>query len=133
MKFYRSSNDKRGGLRRIRLNVHHGYTGGKLAGAKALNMQRWLWTHNAHVVIFGHSHNTMTQTEAVEELNKMGKLIYSPRIGCYGGTFLRTSTQGTETYSERKGYLPLPLGGVRVRIRPFRKSEMRRIILETYV
>ena len=99
-------------------NLHHGFVGGRLAGAKALNMQRWLWTHDADVVIFGHSHNTAIQREEVAGLDKLGNPIVQTRIGCYGGTFLRTSGEGHTTYSEFKGYFPNPTGGVEIHIRP---------------
>jgi len=134
LKYYRSKHRKKQGLTQIRVNAHHGFTGGRLSGAKALNMQRWLWTHNAHLIIFGHSHNTSTMIEATEYLNTAGDVVYMPRFGCYSGTFLRSSAPvGKELYSERKGYLPLPLGGVRIRIRPHQRDQMRRIIVEAYV
>ena len=82
-------------------------------------MQRWLWTHDADVVIFGHSHNTSAQPEAVESLDRSNNITYKTRKGCYGGTFLRTVNEGGDsTYSEIKGYFPLPLGGCEIRIRP---------------
>ena len=39
-------NGKTGRRSIIKTNWHHGYVGGKLAGAKALEMQRWLWRHH---------------------------------------------------------------------------------------
>ena len=97
----------------IRINVHHGFVGGKLAGAKALNMQRWLWTHEADLVIFGHSHNSAAQVETVERVSRAGKVTRENRIGCYSGSFL----SGAE-YAEQRGYFPLPLGYVEVTLKP---------------
>jgi len=99
--------------RTIRINLNHGFVGGKLAGAKALNMQRWLWTHDADLVIFGHSHNTGIQVEAVESVTAGGKVQYTNRIGCYGGSFM----VGAD-YAQRKGYFPIPLGYVEIVIKP---------------
>jgi predicted phosphodiesterase len=99
--------------RTLRIYLHHGFVGGKLAGAKALNMQRWLWTHDADLVLFGHSHNTGIQVEAVESVTTAGKILFQHRIGAYAGTFLR----GAE-YAQRKGYFPLPLAHVEVVLRP---------------
>jgi calcineurin-like phosphoesterase family protein len=99
--------------RSFRINVNHGFVGGKLAGAKALNMQRWLWTHNADLVIFGHSHNTAIQVESVEGVTTGGHVTRQNRIGCYSGSFM----VGAD-YAQRKGYLPVPLGYVEIVIRP---------------
>ena len=55
--FYRSQKDAQGTL--LRVYLHHGFVGGRLAGAKALNMQRVLWNHECDLAIMGHSHNEM--------------------------------------------------------------------------
>jgi calcineurin-like phosphoesterase family protein len=99
--------------RTFRFNLHHGFVGGKLAGAKALNMQRWLWTHDADLVIFGHSHNTGIQVETVESVTVGGHVHYQNRVGCYGGSFM----VGAQ-YAQRKGYFPIPLGHVEIVLRP---------------
>ena len=102
----------------VKFNIHHGFVGGKLAGAKSLEMQRWLWSHHADVVIFGHSHNTSMQVEQTEDLNDAGELVLKKRYGVYAGSFLRTVNEGASTYSEVKGYLPMPTSGVEIIIRP---------------
>jgi hypothetical protein len=104
--------------------LHHGFVGGKLAGAKALDMQRWLWNHNADLVIFGHSHNTGAQREAVEEVDKADKIKVARRVGCYAGTFLHTTAEGATTYSEIKGYPPLPVGHVEIILTPGREQKV---------
>jgi len=104
--------------RTIRFNIHHGFTGGKLDGAKALNMQRWLWNHDCDICLMGHAHNTMTQKATVEKVDDSGNVYAHTRRGAYTGTFLRTTVEDAETYSERKGYYPLPIGGIEVNIRP---------------
>ncbi len=107
----------------IDINLHHGYVGGKLAGAKALEMQRWLWSHEADIVIFGHSHNTAVQVEQVEGVTRTGELVLRKRYGCYSGTFLRSMNEGSpSTYSEIKGYLPMPTSGVEIWITPGKDS-----------
>ena len=92
--------------------------GGRLAGGKALNMQRWLWTHNAHVSLWGHSHNLGIQPEAVEEIDNAGNVHIVNRRGAFTGSYLRTFNNGPATYSEEKGYFPLPFGGVMVQMWP---------------
>ena len=77
--FYRhATRDAQGSL--VRISLHHGFVGGKLAGAKALNMQRWLWCHDCDLAIFGHSHNTMAQIEAVESV-RGNKIVRQHRTG----------------------------------------------------
>jgi len=114
---------------KIDINLHHGFVGGKLAGAKALNMQRWLWSHAADLVIFGHSHNESGQREAVESLDQAQRIVVNDRVGCYSGTYLKTTQEGTTTYSEIKGYFPLPMGGCEVYVYPFTKGRKVKVML----
>jgi predicted phosphodiesterase len=121
LKFYRSKTRHRSTT--IKINLHHGFVGGRLAGAKALNMQRWLWTHDADLVIFGHSHNTASQIEQVESVDKSGKLVQRIRRGVYAGTYLETvSVDGPPSYSEVKGYFPTPTGSPEIVLRPGAKD-----------
>lgn len=112
----------------ITMFLHHGFTGGQLAGAKALGMQRWLWTHEADITLFGHSHNTSVQVEAVERIDREGHLQTDHRIGAFCGTFLRsTNEQGPSTYAEVKGYLPMPTSNIVIELRPGAHDPRRRI------
>ena len=116
--FYFGS-DKKGGSAIINVNIHHGFVGGRLDGGKSLNMQRWLWNHDADLVLFGHSHNTMTQVAQVEGIDRAGRYYEQVRRGGYCGSFLRTvNPDGPSTYSEEKGYYPLPVAGIEVLLRP---------------
>ncbi len=124
--FSRSGKRTRGSSRLVTLNVHHGYVGGRLAGAKALNMQRWLFTHAADVCLMGHSHNLGVQIEAVERISKTGKLLITKRLGCYTGTFMSGSDDG-ESYSEVKGYLPMPSSSLVLEIVPLKNDDGPRI------
>ena len=118
--FYRhETRDLRGHL--IRISLHHGFVGGKLAGAKALNMQRWLWCHDCDLAIFGHSHNTMVQVEAVERVQG-SRVVHDHRIGMYSGTFMNGAR-----YSEKAGYFPLPLTQPHVVLRPGAEEHRDRI------
>ena len=123
--------DKRGGSTTIIGNVHHGFTGGRLGGGKALNMERWLWTHAADFVLFGHSHNADTYRRAGEYIDRYGHIKQHVRMGGYGGSFLATVNDGgPSTYSERKGYLPLPVGGIELEVRPgARDASLVRMLL----
>ena len=118
LKFYREK-ARRSAMEKVDIHLNHGFVGGRLAGAKALNMQRWLWTHAADLVLLGHSHVSMSQAEAVESLDKAGNPVIERRVGAFTGTFMRSTEKGTATYREVRGYLPLPHGGVLVMLRPF--------------
>lgn len=123
--FYRAK--RRANATVVRINLHHGFVGGRLAGAKALNMQRWLWTHDADIVIFGHSHNTASQVEAVEVLDDSGNVKHKSRIGVYSGTFLNPYNEGEATYAEVKGYFPTPNTGVELILRPGAEDQRKRV------
>lgn len=124
--FYRSGERERASL--VTVNLHHGFTGGKLAGAKALDMQRWLWSHACDIAIFGHSHNSSAQAEAIECLDDGDNIITQTRRGVFSGTFLKTVNEnGPSTYSEVKGYLPLPMGGCEIWLTPGAECQRDRI------
>lgn len=126
LKFHRNSDGERHQTGTIRLNLHHGFVGGRLAGAKALNMQRWLWTHDADLVIFGHSHNTASQVESVQSVTGGGKIRDHHRIGCYAGTFMN----GAE-YAEERGYFPMPKTYIEARLRPGATDARERVRVVT--
>jgi hypothetical protein len=125
--FYWAKN-KKGGSSMIDVYTHHGYTGGKLAGAKALDMQRALWNHDADLIIFGHSHNMDGKREAVETVDKGDAVKSVCRLGVYGGTFLHTNVEGATTYSEFRGYPPLPVGHVEIILTPGRERKVSALI-----
>ena len=116
----RGNKNQTGDSTSVRIRLHHGYVGGRLAGAKALEMQRFLWTNDCHVAVLGHSHNLSVQPEEVQGLTAQGRLVCQVRKGCYSGTFLRTRIENEpSTYSAVKGYLPLPVGHPTITIFPF--------------
>lgn len=130
LKFYRHKTKRQHG-HHITISLHHGFVGGRLKGAKALNMQRWLWSHDCDLAIFGHSHNTDIQTEAIRGIDRAGNLITTPKLGCYAGTFLRGVIEEASTYSEVKGYFPQPTGGVTIHLRPGAEKHEDRITIST--
>ena len=127
LKFSRASGTRR--TTTIRINVHHGFVGGRLAGAKALNMQRWLWTHECDLALMGHSHNTETQIEAVERV-RGSRVLIDIRKGAFCGAFLGKA-MGVDSYVDRKGYFPSPLGNIVVVLRPGAVQQGDRVKLIT--
>lgn len=105
----------------LRIWLHHGFVGGRLAGAKALNMQRVLWSRACDLAIMGHSHNAATQVEAVERVAG-DKVVQDHRIGCFSGTFMTSAR-----YGEAKGYFPMPLTQTRVVLQPGARYQRDRV------
>lgn len=133
LKFYHSKiGERKAGASQIVINLHHGYVGGKLAGAKALEMQRRLWNKDCDICLMGHSHNTEIQVEQVEGVNSAGKIIRKKRYGAYCGTFLDTTMPGIDTYSDVRGYAPMPVSGIEVNLRPKYFSEYNKIKLTNW-
>lgn len=111
LRFNRGKN-KRNGWSNIVVRLHHGYGGGKLAGAKALNMEKFIWTNDADLCLMGHTHEAgMPLSRSVLAL--AGNAVTDRnRIGAWTGTFMRSYGLGHDTYAEVKGYYPRPIGGV---------------------
>jgi predicted phosphodiesterase len=109
--------------RTINISLHHGF-GGASSGASATRMQKWLWQNECDVAIFGHVHSTSVQKEAIKTISLNGIPKIMTRFGCYSGTFLDTGFVGGDSYSEIKGYAPLPLGGVCINIRPYQVKQI---------
>lgn len=116
----------------IDICLHHGFVGGRLAGAKALNMERFLWTHNADLVLMGHSHNVATFRASVQGLDHRGNFVERVRKGAFTGTFLSdVNLDGESTYSERKGYLPNPVGTITIVLQPGNTDYNKRVKIVT--
>ena len=103
----------------VKIIAMHGAKASELAGAKALNMQRWLWTHDCDVTMIAHNHDDNARREVVHVVNGNGTITETVRRGVYTGSFYRTNVVGASTYGELKQMLPLPLGGCELRITPF--------------
>jgi hypothetical protein len=99
-------------------SLHHGFVGGKLKGSKALNMERWLWTHDCDLTLMGHSHNKDTFSTSTIGLDHRGNIKSVQRRGAFTGTFLKGYSEEGSTYSEVKGYFPQPVGTIEVVLQP---------------
>ena len=114
LRFVGKKSGKGGASKVIKVNLHHGFVGGRLDGAKALNMQRWLWSHDADVAMMGHSHDIKVLPGAIETLNaRNGKVETKSRIGLITGNWL-----GRASYATDAGYLPLPVGYTELKLWP---------------
>ena len=106
----------------IDLFLHHGAGGGRLKGAKALNLQRAGWAFVVDAVIMGHTHD-----EVFEPVNRIGLSaggrVYNKRtMGMVSGTFLDTHCQDGAAYVERALYWPGSVGTGHLEIWPHRNQ-----------
>ena len=133
LKFYQTKiGERKGGTITIVINLHHGFTGGRLAGAKALNMQKWLWQHECDIALQGHSHNTEIQIEQVERVDRGGNFKVEKRRGAFCGTYLDTTMPGIDTYSSISGYPPMPVGGIEIDLTPRSEVERQQIKISSW-
>ena len=104
--------------------VSHGATGGKLAGAKALNLERLVLGWSADVYAVGHSHTKLVLEKRVAGLSsKRNTIDNKQQIMLNVGAFM----DGTTGYAERKGLYPQALGPVELMFFP---SEKRITIIQ---
>ena len=63
------------------------------------------------------------QSDRIPRLGVVGEtLVSKPIMLGMCGTFLKTYSKGTDaTYSEKKGYPPVEIGGLRLNIKPTEK------------
>lgn len=105
--------------------LHHGYTGGRFAGAKALALERLPGSYEFDVGLMGHSHVRQVLTKTRLVVNNGLRVVERRQVCAVCGTFLRSQGE-PEQYGEMKGYTPTDTGCVVVEIEAFcgRKSDM---------
>lgn len=92
--------------------VHHGNGGGKLAGGKALNLERLPMAFDADIYAVGHTHTKLFLDKRIVGMRSRGtKLEDKPLILINSGAFTRGEQGG---YAERSLLYPQGLGPVEV-------------------
>jgi hypothetical protein len=102
--------------------AHHGWGGGRLAGGKALKLERTLLWYDCEVILIGHWHSIEVVKRSPMGVTRNGKLFQKDRVALGTGTWLRGLKQGVETYAEQKGYPPNTIGCSWVELRPGTKE-----------
>ena len=127
IRFDRQVKDNKPHVWTLTLFVHHGFGGGKMPGAKALNLWHMLGTYDADIVLVGHTHDHVyTEREIVSPGNGTPK--QKTRVGVVCGSFLKgyiePSKRGRprEMYSERFGMPVLRTGHPVITIDPGREK-----------
>jgi len=107
--------------RTVKTRYHHGWGGGsRTAGGSITTFSNDMKFWDADLFLYGHVHQL--KVDEIPRLGVSGKrLIARPMTMVIGGTFLRTYSDTTDpTYSEIKGYPPVPIGGPNIRVTPNR-------------
>ena len=134
LKYYRSQAPSRQLCTIVRIIGHHGFSTGRLAGANALNMERWAWQHDCDLAIMGHSHRRLMLDAADKKVSTAGRPWMQVKKGAFCGSFLGKyidDEEGAAPYFERAGYFGKAPGSVEVILRPgaAQQDERVRIVL----
>lgn len=92
---------------------HHGYGGGRLSGAPALQLDRAPMHAQADIYMFGHRHKQMIMPTVTYNLlpGNPPKIVRSHKIAMQTGSYLRTAAQLRQPgYAEKQGYYPAVMG-----------------------
>lgn len=119
--FYRK--EQRASVAKIKCFLHHGHGGGQLAGGAALVLERILLRHNCDLALLGHNHRTFTLPVTVEEVNNGNRVVGGLRQGAFCGTFF--DGIGYDTYASMKGYPALPVGYIKIILRPHSEAHQK--------
>lgn len=112
--------EAKGRGRTLTIRGHHGWGGGsRTQGADLTKYSKDIAYWAADMFLYGHVHRR--QSDHIDRLAWVGgkKLISKPKHIFICGTFLKTlSDTDDATYSEEKGYPPVSIGGINIRIQP---------------
>lgn len=99
----------------------HGSVGGRKAGAKALRLQDLWGSHEADVVVMGHSHMPMSLTLHRTAWSQRGNALVRTTRCVNAGTLLGTRGLGWPEYAESKDYPVTIASVVELEIEPDKK------------
>jgi hypothetical protein len=101
--------------------AHHGYGEGRLAGGKALKLERLPKNYQANLCLYGHQHSKIVN-EPVPRVRpgKNNTIVEELTYTCMTGSYLQSYDKKgkKEVYSEAKAYQPVAVGSIRVRVHP---------------
>lgn len=108
--------------RTLIIRGHHGWGGGgRTPGGDITKFSREMSYWPADIFLYGHVHKR--QSDKIDMMGLVGtQLIPKPKLLFICGTFLKTFSLTDEaTYSEEKGYGPVAIGGINIKIKPTAK------------
>jgi len=97
-------------VRTVVISAHHGFGSSK----NITGMEKFLWSHECDVALFGHTHHMTSHRSARTEITKTGKVVYRPQWGVVTGSFLQSDAD----YAVQAGYMPVPTGTTKITLRP---------------
>lgn len=104
---------------RFRVFLHHGAGYAQTPGGKLNRLVQFMDSFDAHIYFCAHVHDAIAKRLVrIGADAKCQHLIEVNRVGMVTGTYLKSYEQGVTTYAEQRGYRPVPLGAVAVRIKP---------------
>lgn len=100
--------------------AHHGWGGGRKAGAKALKLEDMCRLYDADIYLMGHVHSEIPLKGVRLAVSTQGKIQERQWVSVMTGTFLRGHDLNSEasTYAEIAGYPPTTIGSPRITIQP---------------
>lgn len=104
--------------RTLAIRLHHGWGGGsRTQGADLTKYSRDTAYWDCQMFLYGHVHRR--QSDKIDFMTVAGNnLVPKPKHIFLCGTFLKTYSASDEaTYSEEKGYPPVSIGGVNIRLK----------------
>jgi len=107
------------GQTRLRVFVHHGFSGAITAGGKMNALKRALDMVDADLVMLGHMHEQIAKSSirlGVDDL--CSTVTHKTSLGMVTGTYLRTYAMNQSGYGEMRGYPPTTLGATRAVFTP---------------
>ena len=108
-----------GAGRSVIIRQHHGWGGGsRTRGANITKYERDIGKWDADIFLYGHVHQK--QFDRVPRLGMRGlKLIARHQLMVLCGSYLKTYSETEDpTYAEIKGFPPVEIGGVTIKIKP---------------
>ena len=110
--------EKSGRGRKVIIKWHHGWGGGRTAGASLTRYEKDMPSWDADIFCYGHDHQSVYRP--FPRIGVSGrKIISKDQFLCVCGTFLKTFKVGKETtYGEKAGFRPVNVGGLVINIKP---------------
>jgi len=106
---------------RLTIMAEHGFGGGRLRGADALQLGRAFMAYDCDLYMVGHRHRAMVVPHSMSVVR--GKqAVTVQRLACMVGTFRESNTRHNESdpgdYADAMNYPPADIAGVKIRFNP---------------
>jgi len=104
---------------RLRVFIHHGFSGANTPGGKMNALKRALDMVDADLVMLGHLHEQIAKATVrlgVDDL--CSTVTHRTSLGMITGTYMRTYAMNQSGYGEVRGYPPTTLGATRAVFSP---------------